>query len=301
MSCDVKAGGAAGQSAQSPTIETVWRAGARRLADAGVEPAGLDARLLLGHVLKLDQAGLIVAGHRRVGSDEARQYEKSLIRRAHHEPVSRIIGVREFFSREFHISAQVLDPRADSECLVETALRLAGHLPRALRLLDLGTGSGCLLVTLLAELPQASGVGIDISASAVAVARRNAARHGVASRAGFAVSDWAQAVAGSFDMIVTNPPYIDRDAIEGLAPEVRDFDPRRALDGGVGGFDAIRNLAPAAARLLRPGASLLVEISHGQAKTALGILVGHGFAPLAGNGVGKDLAGRERVLSLHKT
>ena len=280
-----------------PTIESVLRDGARRLAVAQIAQPGLDARLLLGNVLGLDQSAMILAGYRQVGALDIERFAQVLSRRAGGEPVSRIIGVREFYSRQFTLAPAVLDPRPDSECLVEAALKLAGE---PTHILDLGTGSGCLLVTLLAELPGATGVGVDISPDALVVARRNAQRHGVAGRAGFVVGNWCAGLDTTFDMIVANPPYIESDAIDALTPEVRDFDPRQALDGGGDGLECIRALARGAARVLGPGGMMLVEIGHTQAVAALGILAEHGFGPLAGSGISTDLGGRDRVLTVGK-
>ncbi|MHA1524814.1 MAG: N5-glutamine methyltransferase family protein, partial [Alphaproteobacteria bacterium] len=178
------------------SVEVVLRAGARRLTRAQVAQPGLDARLLLGHVLALGQTAMIVAGSEKVAAGDVGQYDQFLTRRAGGEPVSRILGVREFYSRQFHITPDVLDPRPDSECLVDAALKLALGLQKSPRILDLGTGSGCLLVTLLAQLPGATGVGLDISAPALLVARRNAGRHGVAGRAGFVAGNWCDAIGG---------------------------------------------------------------------------------------------------------
>jgi release factor glutamine methyltransferase len=212
-----------------------------------------------------------------------------LARRVFGEPVSRILGVRNFFGRDFVVSPEVLDPRADTETLVEAALPLLGQG----RILDLGAGSGAIIVTLLAERPEASGVAVDLSPGALAITADNARRHGVASRLSLLEGSWFSPVEGCFDLIVSNPPYIPAGDIEGLDREVRDFDPHLALAGGTDGLDAYRVLAGGAARFLSPSGALLLEIGAGQAAAITGLFVGEGWQ-LAGQF--RDLGGHVRVL-----
>jgi release factor glutamine methyltransferase len=194
------------------------------------------------------------------------------------EPLSWIVGKREFWGLEFVLSAETLDPRPDSESVVEAVLARLPDRSRTYRFLDLGTGTGCLLLALLSEFPRASGVGIDVAAGAASTARRNAEFLGFADRAHFAVGDWAGAIAGEFDAVVANPPYIPTRAIPELSPEVRDYDPKRALDGGTDGLLAYRAIAADLLRLLRPGGLFAAEIGLGQAEAVAPILAQGGLA-----------------------
>jgi release factor glutamine methyltransferase len=213
-------------------------------------------------------------------------------RRAAGEPLSRLRGAREFWSLDFALSPETLDPRPESETLVAAALDAVPDRAARLRLLDLGTGTGCLLLALLSELPNAWGLGIDRAAGAAATARANAVALGLASRAAFIVGDWGEALRGGFDFVVSNPPYIPSADIPALAPEVR-HDPLRALDGGPDGLDAYRALAPDLARLLRGTA--LIELGAGQAPAAARIMR---TAGLDVRGTRPDLAGIDRCLVL---
>jgi release factor glutamine methyltransferase len=215
-------------------------------------------------------------------------------RRARREPVSRIVGRREFWSLDFMLSPATLDPRPDSECLIEAALAAAPE-DAATLVLDLGTGSGCLLLAFLSERKRATGLGVDLSADAVATARENAARLGLAERARFAVGDWGAGVTGGFDLILCNPPYIPAGDIEGLAPEVAHHDPRLALAGGEDGLEAYRELAPELARLLRPRGRAVLEVGHGQADAVGRLMAAAGLSTHARRA---DLGGIERCLTL---
>jgi release factor glutamine methyltransferase len=247
-------------------IETVRRALARRLFSAGIESAELDARMLVGAALDLDLTGLITQAARRVTTTEAEQIEDFVDRRVKGEPVARILGRREFWGLPLQLSAATLVPRPDTETVVELALETLRAQPtdRILRIVDIGTGSGAILLALLHELPNAIGAGTDISAGALQTARRNAAALNLASRALFVACDYAAALSGPFDLIVSNPPYIRSSDIAGLATEVRDHDPLPALDGGADGLDAYRALIPQAERLLTTGGTLIVEAGRGQ-------------------------------------
>lgn len=265
---------------------------AAELAAAGVASPRLDARLLVAGVLGLDQTALITGETRAVSASERRRIARAIARRVRREPVSRILGSREFWSLPFRLSPATLDPRPDSETLVETVLR---HLPDRMRdyeILDLGTGTGCLLLALLSELPQARGLGIDISRAALSTARANARALGLAARARFAPGDWAQDLTRHFDLVVTNPPYIATGEMAELAPELG-FEPRQALVAGADGLDAYRAIAPALPGLLRPAGFAALEIGAGQALAVAEIL---GQAGLAAAAPLKDLAGLDRVL-----
>jgi release factor glutamine methyltransferase len=248
------------------TIETVRRALAKRLLAAGIESAELDARMMVGAALDLDLTGLIAQAARRVAAAEAEQIEDFAYRRIQGEPAARILGRKEFWGLPLKLSAATLVPRPDTETVVELALDTLRTLPagRALRIADIGTGSGAILLALLRELPDAIGAGTDISLLALQTARRNAADLGLASRALFVACDYAAALSGPFDLIVSNPPYVRSSDIAALATEVRDHDPLVALDGGADGLDAYRALIPQAQRLLGDGGALIVEAGRGQ-------------------------------------
>jgi release factor glutamine methyltransferase len=268
----------AGQSA-----EVARRALAKRFNAAGLDSAELDARMLMGAALKLDLSGLIASASRRVTATEAREIETFAHRRVHGEPVARILGQKEFWGLPLQLSAATLVPRPDTETVVELALETLRARPagRALRMADIGTGSGAILLALLHELPDAIGVGTDISLSALQTARRNAADLDLAPRTLFVACDYAAALSGAFDLIVSNPPYIRSSEIAGLATEVREHDPRLALDGGTDGLDAYRALIPQAERLLQAGGALVVEAGRGRSgdvetlMTAAGLTVEH--------------------------
>ncbi|HVL72565.1 MAG TPA: peptide chain release factor N(5)-glutamine methyltransferase [Beijerinckiaceae bacterium] len=260
---------------------------------AGLGEADLDARVLLAAALGVDGTELALRPERRLAADEAARAAVFAARRLGREPVGRILGRREFWGLSFALAPETLEPRPDTETVVETALRLVPD-PRPLRLLDLGTGSGCLLVALLHERPAASGIGVDRSPAALATARRNAAANGVGERAVFVAADWGAALAGGFDLVVANPPYIASVAIAALAPEVRAHDPRAALDGGADGLDAYRAILADAARLLAPDGVLVVEIGFDQQSSVGDLAVAAG---LEGVTLGRDLGGRVRALA----
>lgn len=240
----------------------------RRLAEAGIEGAARDARLLVAAALGTDGTGLVRDPDRRLGAEEAARLADFARRRVAREPVSRILGERGFYGRSFLVSPATLDPRPCTETVIEAALEvvdLEGGRGRPLRILDIGTGSGALLLTLLAELPEATGVGTDISEGALAAARVNAERLGVASRAAFLNRRSFDGVDGVFDLIVSNPPYIPTGDIATLDADVRDYDPRGALDGGADGLDIYRALAAGFAERV-PRGWLLLEVGAGQAE-----------------------------------
>jgi release factor glutamine methyltransferase len=257
------------------TVEAARRALTARFKSGAIDSAELDARILVGAALGLDLTGVISAANRVLMADESVRLEGFARRRLAGEPVARIIGNKEFWGLPLKLSAATLVPRPDTETVVELALELlrAGPDPdRRLRIADLGTGSGAILLALLSELPNASGTGTDVDNDALQTAHGNAIRLGFASRATFVACDYAAALAGPFDLIVSNPPYIRSADIGGLATEVRDHDPLCALDGGTDGLDAYRTLIPQAARLLAPRGILVVEAGDGQT-SAIGELM----------------------------
>jgi release factor glutamine methyltransferase len=247
------------------TVDVAQRALTARFKSAGIESAELDARLLVGAALKLDLTGLVTAGKRKLTPHESNALEAFVARRVGGEPIARILGQKEFWGLPLKLSAATLVPRPDTETVVELALEIVLAGPsRPLRIDDLGTGTGSIQLALLHELPAAWGVGTDISLEALRTARQNAADLGLASRTTFVACSYAAALAGPFDLIVSNPPYIRSADIAGLAAEVRDHDPLAALDGGADGLDAYRALVPQAAGLLAPAGALVVEGGKGQ-------------------------------------
>lgn len=218
-------------------------------------------------------------------------------RRLQGESIARIIGTREFWGLPFQLSPDTLEPRPDTECLVEAALRTVADRTAPLKILDLGTGSGCILIALLHELPNAKGSGIDICPGAVSVATRNALTNDVAGRADFVVSDWADSIEGTFDLIVSNPPYIRSDVISSLADEVRSFDPLRALDGGEDGLDAYRRILTNCRTLLTDEGTIVFEMGYDQ-EAALRQIGNE--EPFEVTNVISDLAGLARVATLQR-
>jgi release factor glutamine methyltransferase len=269
------------------------------LGRLGFETAALDAKLLTGHALGLDALALATRELDPVADADAARVAGLLQRRMGGESVARIIGEREFFGLAFALNAATLEPRPDTELLVELAIKA---LPVGRRLLDLGTGTGCIPIAVLANRPDARGLATDINADALEMARANAARHNVVDRLSFARGNWFEALtangrgAEKFDLIVSNPPYITSAVVETLSPEVKDFDPRLALDGGPDGLAPYRVIAAQAQAFLVPGGQVLVEIGYDQGSSVGALFSEHGFADIV---VHKDLNGLDRVISGH--
>jgi len=262
---------------------------------AGLDSPDLDARILVGHALGLDHAGLAAAGARRLAAAEEAAIAALARRRLGHEPVARIVGAKEFWGLRLALDAATLVPRPETETVVEAALaavEACGPRTRAARIADLGTGSGAILLALLGELPGALGVGTDASPGALRVARANARRLGQ-SRAGFVACDMAAALHGPFDLVVSNPPYVATGDIAALPPDVRLFDPRSALDGGPDGLDFYRIIAAAAPALLAADGMLVVELGAGQSAPVAALFAAAGLAPLPPR---PDLNGVPRAL-----
>jgi release factor glutamine methyltransferase len=274
-------------------------AAAKALRRGQIDTPELDARVLLCHAAGVTHEDYVANPNLPLSPEAATRFAADIVCRLKGEPVSRIIGYREFYGREFRIDQDTLDPRPDTETLIEAALAIAdrqGWRRRPIDILDLGTGSGAILLTLLAELPHARGVGADLSLGALDVARANAEELGVAARASFIAANWLDGIAGSFDLVVSNPPYIASGAIAELAPEVRLHDPKLALDGGADGLAAYRAIAASAPLVLRPGGSLLIEIGPDQADAVLALFKQCGLYVNASDGIWRDLAGRARVV-----
>jgi len=282
------------------TVQDLTRAGARRLAQADIETAAIDARLLVAHGLKKNLEDLIRDGRDEVTPVQQQRIERYLARRLAREPVAYITGEKEFWSIEFAVTRNTLIPRPESEVLVAQALEvLARHGDRAqtdepLSVLDLGTGSGCLLLSILAQNPGARGVGVDIDRKALDVARENAGRCGVGHRAFFVKSDWGANIQGRFNLVITNPPYICSRELVQLAPEVCHYEPRGALDGGSDGLGPYRQIAKRLPRLLVPGGFVIAEIGSLQARDVKKILFD--LTPLSFVELHQDLAQRPRCL-----
>ncbi len=243
------------------TVGEALRHGAALLAAEGVDNPRLDARLLLGHAAGLSREALLRDRGRVV---DPMPYHALLARRAAREPVALILGRQEFWSLPFEVSAATLIPRADSEAVIEAALAAVPDRGRVQSILDLGTGTGCLLLAALTEFPGAWGLGVDRAAEAAALAARNAGALGLTARAAFLCGDWEGALSACFDLVLSNPPYIPSGEIAGLMPEVARHEPSRALDGGADGLDAYRHILAALPRLLAPGGTAVLEIGFGQ-------------------------------------
>ena len=261
---------------------------------AGLDTPVLDARLIVQHALGISWDTLYLKEDQPLEQEEKTRLESELSRRAAHEPVSRIVGRRHFWTLDLAVSPDTLDPRPDTESLVETVVAAFPERTQPLRFLDLGTGTGAILLALLAEYPNATGLGIDKSEGALGVARTNADSHGLSPRVAFSSGNWTDGVAGPFDVIVSNPPYIESGHLPGLPPEVREHDPILALDGGTDGLDAYRAIIPALPGLLDPNGLAVFEIGEGQADAVTRLACENGLAPA---GTRKDLGGIVRALS----
>jgi release factor glutamine methyltransferase len=265
--------------------------GAERLKAAGIVNARHEARLLLAHATGLSQATII--GYPEKPIDGYEVYRRLVERRAGREPISHLIGRREFWSLEFEVTPDTLDPRPDSEAVVEAALAYSPNPDARIRLLDLGTGTGCLLAALLSMLPAAHGIGVERNPATAAVTHRNLSGLRLSGRSSVVVGDWASALSGSFDLIVSNPPYIPSADIETLQPEVALFEPIMALDGGADGLDALRSVVSALPSLLADDGIAVLEFGDGQSEAVTQIVVGQG---LLVHEVRNDLSGTARCL-----
>jgi release factor glutamine methyltransferase len=279
------------------TFAAAHQRAAALLAGAGIETPKRDARVLLCEAADIDRAALLRDPDARLGDEAAARLRGFVERRLQREPVSRILGRREFWGLTLRITPDVLDPRADTETLVAAAIEALGdRRDDKLRILDLGTGSGALLCACLSEFPRAFGVGVDFSEAACRIARENLAACGLAGRGAVLRGHWGAALAGGFDLVVSNPPYIASGAIATLAPEVRDHDPRPALDGGRDGLAAYRAIAADLSRLSAPHGLAVLEIGHDQAESAAACFRQAGWAIL----LKRDLENQPRALILRR-
>jgi release factor glutamine methyltransferase len=280
------------------TYDTLLRDAAVALTAAGIDNARFEARLLLSRASGLSTEVLIAQGRDEAPATTVQAFRSLTARRVQREPMAYILGEREFWGLTFKVTPDVLVPRPDSETIIEAALVRLGDRTQAWRILDLGLGSGCLLLTLLREYVNARGVGLELSPAALQVAEDNALALGVADRADLRLGDWSrpgwdQSFGGPFDLVVSNPPYIPSNQIDELMPEVARFEPRQALDGGSDGFAAYRLIAKAGRNLITRGGLLLVEVGVDQAPEISRILAGAGLSP---QDPVKDLAGIDRVV-----
>ncbi|CAG0999100.1 MAG: peptide chain release factor N(5)-glutamine methyltransferase [Rhizobiaceae bacterium] len=282
--------------AEVTTLGALLSEARRRLAAAGIEGAALDARLLVEHFAGASRTDLVTRPERPVSADAAAAVLAAIARRAAHEPVHRILGWREFHGLKLALSPETLEPRADTEALVDAVLPFVRETARrkgSCRILDLGTGTGAIALALLKEEPRATAVGADLSGEALRTARANAEACGLAARFATARSDWFEKIEGRFHLIASNPPYIESEAIEALQPEVRLFDPRAALDGGRDGLDAYRIIAAGAAGHLEDGGRIALEIGHRQKDAVEALFGGAGYRL---SRAVRDLGGNDRVL-----
>jgi release factor glutamine methyltransferase len=268
-------------------------AAARRLQAAGVESPRREARLLLAHALGARPEDFLAGGAMEPDEPARGRFEAALARRERREPLAYILGSREFWSLDFQVGRDVLIPRPESETLIEEALLRFPRRDAPLRVLDMGTGSGCLLLSFLSERPAASGVGLDISPAALNMAKRNATALGMDARTSFVLSDWASDIEGAFDVIFVNPPYIVRAELSGLVPEVVAYEPQLALDGGTDGLEAYRRASASLRPHLGPKGLAFLELGQGQAGAVAAILAESGLQVM---GSVPDLAGIARCM-----
>jgi release factor glutamine methyltransferase len=292
-------GAARPSNGPAETVTSAARRLVRAFSAAGIDTPQLDARILVAAAAGLPRSALIATPEQPLTPNQVRRLNGFEARRCAREPVARIIGRREFHGLELEIGRATLDPRPDTETVVAAVLELAAGTQTPWRVLDLGTGSGAILIAILASLPHATGLGTDIDGDALDIARRNAARHSVAERARFQRSDWLTGVEGTFDVIVSNPPYIPSADIASLQPEVAHHDPRLALDGGGDGLAAYRAIAADARRALAPDGWLVLEVGLRQAQPVLEICAEKGLEPDARvPHIRRDLADHPRCVAV---
>lgn len=280
-----------------PTIRDCLSLATRTLRDAGLDTPELDAAILLAHALNISRAQLAVRHGDGLDAAQEAEYQRLITRRAAHEPVSHLTGIREFWEWPFRVTPDVLDPRPDSEMFIEAALERFPDRSKPYRILDLGTGSGCLLISLLKIFLNSLGVGVDIQYNALNIAKENAHRLGVAERALWLCSDWCKSLAMQYDLVVSNPPYIARADEAALSRSVREYEPHTALFGGVDGLDCYRALAESLATCVAPGGTVLLELGQGQRQEVSGLFAAKGWQE---TGCWNDLGGIERIIGLNR-
>jgi release factor glutamine methyltransferase len=285
------------------TVGAALRAAAAHLTAAGVPDAAVDARHLVAHALGIERARLLLMPEHAIDGSTQGRIAGALARRMAREPVSRIIGMRSFHGLSLELGAETLDPRPDTETVVAVALELVAKIHLAggsrLRILDLGTGSGAIALALLAALPDAVATATDISPAALAIAQRNAERNGLAGRISFIRSHWLVGIAGSYHVLVANPPYIRSADIAGLEPEVALWEPRAALDGGPDGLEAYRAILGETGRVLAPDGWAVFEVGHDQASDVAALAAGYGLVPAPADWSAlRDLGGHTRCVAV---
>jgi release factor glutamine methyltransferase len=284
---------------KSAITQDLLKSAVLMLQQAQIESASLDARLLLEHVLRASREQLLLRMEEHVTAAQEQQYLELVARRADRQPVSQLIGKREFWGIEFAVSEATLDPRPDSETLIESALFYFRGREKPVRILDLGTGTGCLLLSLLSEFPLGTGLGIDISEAALAIAKENTLKLGYQARAVFKQGNWHDGINDTFDIIVSNPPYIPTDSIDRLAPEVARWEPKLALDGGEDGLDCYRLILSKLPQILAENGVAVLEIGFNQEQSVKTLIAENGLEVA---GVRADMGGITRCIVVkHKT
>ena len=281
---------------KAETIAALLQEARNALRDADIELSALDARLLLQAASALTHEQVIAEPNMVLPADKISRFKSFIDRRLQHEPVTRILGVREFYGRLFQVSPAVLDPRADTETIIELTLQLMGQEP--MRILDLGTGSGAIAITLLAERPNWSGIAADLSSDALEIAKANSTALGVTGRLAFHNGTWFDGISEKFDLIVSNPPYIPHSDIFVLSLEVQNFDPHLALNGGGDGLEAYRAIAAGSAKYLNSKGLVILEIGAGQGADVTQIFINQGFELTEQK---SDLGGHVRALAFKLT
>lgn len=287
-----------GAQARRKSYGALRREAAARLRDANIEAAETDARLLICHAAGFDAVALISAEQAQAVEAHAAEFSRLISRRLSGEPVARILGAKEFWSLRFLLGADTLVPRPETETIVEAALAATPDKHRALRVLDLGTGTGAILGALLSELPNARGIAVDRSEAALHVARENLRNLSLGRRVSYLCGDWANALCGTFDLIVSNPPYIALEEMALLSPEVREHDPRLALVAGADGLDAYRAILPQLCRRLASNGVAVLELGQGQEAEVRALAEATGRLRVDGP-ARPDLAGIARALVIH--
>lgn len=285
------------QEPENKYLKTAWKNAANRLRKAGVKTPLLDSRLLLQNVLGISYEQLLVSATRELTGEEEQAFEAYVMRRLKREPVAKILGEKEFWGMKFKTTSATLDPRPDTETLIESVLRNYKEKDRPFKILDLGTGTGCILISLLKEYPNATGLGVDRSLEALQIARENAEKNNVAERLDFVQSDWFSNVTDKYDIIVSNPPYIKNDSIKHLSEEVALYEPKLALEGGNEGLDAYKRIVSGIDNFLNPHAKGFFEIGKWQEEPVAEIIHKQGLQVAE---VWEDLAGVPRVVVFHK-
>lgn len=278
-------------------IDDALRDASRTLDQAGVENARADARLMLRFILKISLSDLLARGDDTLDADQKKQFEALVEKRAARRPMAQVIGMREFWGLDFKVTEHTLDPRPDSETIIEMLFKYQPVRSKPLTIVDFGTGTGCLLLAALSEYPAARGVGVDISDAALTVAEGNAVALRLKNRAIFKKSDWNSQINGVWDVVISNPPYIKTEEIPGLSPEVAKFEPRLALDGGGDGLQCYRAITRFLPKVLADGGVALLEVGAGQAASVADLAKEQG---LRIEEIAHDLAGIERCVVIRK-